>query len=381
MNIVQDIISEAGKEYLEKFGAQVPGLHRKLISDVSACRSGDFGGFQYYCTHCQKDYYAPRSCGNRSCPLCFTRKRLEWQLKVKEMMFPAPFFHLVFTLPSELYYLSRQHQKVCLGVLFQASAKVLKQFSADPQLLGGTLGHISVLHTWGDRLNWHPHVHILCSGLALSKEHGIKEVDDPRFLFSVKAMSIVFRAIYLKMLKKALPKTIRIPYCPKSKNWVVYCDKVEQKKSSHLIDYLGRYIFRGPIDQHRIIKRQGSKVTFKYRKREGKKVIPSTMTLSEEEFLRRYLQHVPQKGLNKVRYYGLFHPAHKRDLLQIQMMLFKGDALDDRTETILKAKEVLLECTQKLCPCCQKPLTLWASLDRQQFQDLSPPIEQEGVAS
>ena len=381
MNRLQNIIREVGKDYLEKFGEQIPGLHRKLISDVSSCRTGDFGGFQYYCSSCQKDYFAPRSCGNRSCPLCFTRKRLEWQLKVKKMIFPAPFFHLVFTLPSELYDLSRRHQKICLGLLFKASAKVLKQFAKDPEKLGGTLGHISVLHTWGDRLNWHPHVHIICSGLAIDKNHQMKEVENPKFLFSVQAMSSVFRAIYLKMLKKALPQDLRIPYCPKNKEWVVYCEQVKEENNAHLIDYLGRYIFRGPMDPHRIHSWKSGKITFRYRKREGKKVIPSTMTLNEEEFLRRYLQHTPQKGLNKVRYYGLFHPAHKVDLLQIQIQLFKGQALVERDEIILKAEQVLAKCTEKLCPCCQKNLSLWACLDRQQFQDLSPPNKEEELAS
>ena len=373
MNIIKEIIEQAKEAYQKKFGDAIPVLHRKLLSDISGCRTGQFGGFKYHCLDCRKDYFAPRSCGNRSCPVCYGRKRLEWQLKLKKMIFPAPFFHLVFTLPSELYELSRANQKICLGILFQASAKVLKQFAIDPKTLDGTLAHVTVLHTWGDRLNWHPHVHILCSGLALTKEKEIKEVSNPKYLFNVQSISRVFRAIYLKMLKEKLPKGLRIPYCPKQKDWVVYCDKVEQSKSSHLIDYLGRYIFRGPIDQHRILSYTNGKVSFSYRKRDGKKVTRAVMTLSEEKFLRRYLQHTPQKGFHKVRYYGLFHPAHKRDLFQLQLMLYQGKDLEQRTKILFEAEQQLMQCTEKLCPCCQKPLVLIDCLRREQYQDRSPP--------
>ena len=267
---------------------------------------------------------------------------------------PVPYFHLVFTLPAILREIVRKNQKAFYAILFQAAAESLAKLGMDPKYVGGQLGMLAVLHTWTRTKEYHPHLHLLVPAGGLTKD-GVWRPARRKFLVPVKPLSLIFRAKFMKLARKALPDET-FPQEIWGKEWVVF-SKPTFKKTKKVLNYLGRYVHRVAISNNSIIALENDHVTFRYQDsttREWK-----TMRLAAMEFLRRFLQHVLPKGFHKVRYFGLLHPTNKVRLKRLQLLLMEKNLR--RTAAIEQEIAARPE-TARVCRCCQEGLMVVISL-------------------
>lgn len=318
---VADIFRLHGARYLERFGQTMLPSHRRALRDLCNCRTAALGGQLYVCDHCGREHYVYHSCRNRACPKCHGKDTEAWLVARREELLPVAHFHVVFTLPQELRDLVRQHQKTLYPILMQAAARALMKLAADPHYVGGLIGVLAVLHTWSRTLIYHPHIHCLVPGGGLSAD-GQWRPSREGYLVPVRALSPIFRGIFLDLLAQALPD-IAIPDSVRKQAWVVYCKPTVQG-AENVLTYLGRYVHRIAITDRRILAVEDGKVTFRYQNARTHQW--RTMTLTVEEFIRRFLQHVLPRGVHKVRYYGLWAPSNKDKLQQIRQSLTTEDA-------------------------------------------------------
>ena len=327
MGRIVDIFKRHGPLYLRIHGANILPSHRRTIYDICRCRTPIMGGHVYRCSQCNHYRYSYHCCGNRHCPQCRSQATRHWVQQRKQELMPVPYFHLVFTLPSEYRDLVRTNQKAAFPVLFKAAAAALVQLAADERYVGAQIGILAVLHTWSRAMIYHPHVHLLVPGVGLGPDGDTVHFSRRKYLVPVKALSILFQIKFTAMLKKALPDKA-MPRTLKTKAWVVFCKPLDLGPDK-VIDYLGRYLNRVAICDDRLHRLSGGDVLVKYW--QAGRMIKAR--LSPHEFLRRYLQHVLPKGLNKVRRYGLYAPARKKLLQQLRCRLL----LAERTPKTLSA--------------------------------------------
>jgi hypothetical protein len=236
------------------------------------------------------------------------------------VLLAVPYFHVVFTLPAELRRLVRSHQAALLPILFQAAFASLATLCADPHFLGGRIGALAVLHTWTRTLEWHPHVHMLVPGGALAPDGRTWIAAPPGrrlYLVPVKALAKLFRGRFLHLARRALPG-VALPPIPWDKPWIVFAKPVVQG-AEKVLEYLGRYVHKTALSDQAIVATDDRTVTFRYRDSRDQR--RKTMTLPADELLRRFLQHVPLRGLHRVRVFGLLHPAHRDTLRRLQLLL------------------------------------------------------------
>ena len=294
------------------------GQVRKVLGRLSRCRTSELGFHLYRCSDdtCGHVKYQYHSCRDRHCPQCGALKKDEWiEARTRELL-PVKYYHVVFTLPHELNSLVLGHQRLLYKLLFEASAQTLRSFAKDEKYLGARPGIIAVLHTWGQQLSYHPHLHCIVSGGGITGEGKWKEAtkNEGRFLFPVKAMSVVYRGKFMQGLKHLMAEGLVTPtegvdvkalfnglY---SKDWVVYA-KAPFGGPQAVIEYLGRYTHKVAISNHRImsIGEEEDRVSFQYKDYAdaGKQKM---MTLAAPEFIRRFSQHILPKGFTKIRMYG-----------------------------------------------------------------------------
>jgi hypothetical protein len=329
---VVDVVRRHGPAYMDRHGASMMPSHVRAVKAILRCRTPEMGGHLAACPQCGSEHVLYHSCRHRACPRCGRDATSRWLDAQRELLLPVPYFHVVFTLPAELRRLVRSHQAALLPILFQAAFESLARLCADPHYLGARIGALAVLHTWTRTLEWHPHVHLLVPGGGLAPD-GRTWIPAPprcaRYLVPVAALAECFRGRFLHLARQALP-TIAFPHIPWKKRWVVFAKPVVQG-ADEVLEYLGRYVHKTAIVDHAIAALDDRTVTFRYRDsrtQEGK-----LMTLPAEEFLRRFLQHVPQKGFHRVRAFGLLHPAHRSALRQLQLLLApRGDSAPPETE-------------------------------------------------
>jgi len=321
---IADIFRRYGDDYLHRFGANILPSHRRAMRDLRACRTEAMGGQLYRCDRCGGEQYVYHSCRNRACPKCHGRDTEAWLAQRRKDLLPVPYFHVVFTVPEQLRQVIRRDQKTLYPLLIRAAAKALIKLAADPHYVGGLVGVMAILHTWGRTLAYHPHVHCLVPGGGLDDDGQWRSARTGKgvgkgksFLVPVKALSKLFRGLFMDLVGKALPDAA-IPRAALTQPWVVYCKRTFQG-AEKVLTYLGRYVHRVAITNRRIVSIDGGNVTFRY-KNVGQKVW-RTMTLGASEFLRRFLQHVLPKGLHKIRYYGLWAPANRKRLQHLQAIL------------------------------------------------------------
>jgi hypothetical protein len=291
---------------------------------------------------CGKLHLSYNSCRNRHCPKCQGHKREQWIQARESELLPVGYYHLVFTLPSELHPLALKNPKLVYATLFKTAWSVIKGFGANPSFLGATPGMIAVLHTWGQNLSLHPHLHciIACGGVdTQGKWKNARGKNN--FLFPVKELSKVFRAKYVATLRKQDIKDKSLFDALFSKDWVVYAKKPFGSPSS-VVAYLGRYTHKVAISNHRIVRVAQSKVSFKAKnyKKEGKQEI---LTLETNEFIRRFAMHILPKGFVRIRHYGFLSSTGKAK----QLCSLK----DQLGEPRLKKKK---ESLHLVCPSCKK---------------------------
>ena len=344
MTTLADIIREYGEGFEVRYRDRLLPSHRRALRDIANCQTAAFGGHLYYCDACQIHHYQYHSCQNRHCPQCQHRKGQEWLEKQQDALLPVPYFMVTFTIPHELHQVARQNQKVVYNILFRTSAEALQQLARDPRYVGGQIGMIGVLHTWGRDLSYHPHVHYLVPAGGLTDDNRTWQSTSHNFLVPVKALSILFRAKFREALGKAgLLDAVdtRVWH----KDWVVHSKSVG--KGEGALKYLAPYIFRVAISNKRILKVADGQVTFAYRQSDTGKW--RRMTLSVDHFLQRFLQHVLPKGFVKVRYYGLFSPSKRHLLPVIQLILGKVQPIPETTEPTTQSTPVA-------CPACGQPM-------------------------
>lgn len=274
----------------------------------------------YLCEDCRAEHVILHSCRNRACPRCQAQARNEWlDARAKEIL-PVRYFHAVFTVPHELALIIRSKQKELLSLLMRSSAEAVQKLALDKRALGGQVGMLAVLHTWGSTLDYHPHVHCLIPGGAITEQGTVWRESRQKFLIAVRPLSKLFRGIFLSGLNKLMPE-YKIPEAVREKDWNVFIKPAMQNPEA-LLKYLGRYVHRIAISNGRLISLEEGKVTFVYKDyRDGRK---KRMTLPVFEFMRRFLQHVLPSGFHKVRYYGFLSPGSRRKLLRIRMFLYQN---------------------------------------------------------
>jgi predicted RNA-binding Zn-ribbon protein involved in translation (DUF1610 family) len=316
---VADVLRRYGDTYLQRFAQQMLPSHRRAFYDILHCRTVAMGGHVYLCDRCGHEQYAYHSCKNRSCPKCQTEEAEIWLGQRRQELLNTPYFHLVFTLPKELHEIVRRHQKTMYGVLMRAAAHSLMKLAADPRYVGGRIGILAVLHTCTRTLCYHPHVHCLVPAGGVTND-GCWLPAREDYLVPVKALSLVFRGVFLEMARKALPQQ-KFPDAIWAKRWWIDCRPTVQG-TERILQYLARYVYRVAFSNSRLICIDDGQVTFRYQKC-GERQWRS-MTLPASEFIRRFLQHVLPRGTHKVRYYGIWHPSHRQLLRRIQLVTGAG---------------------------------------------------------
>jgi hypothetical protein len=344
-----DIFDRYGASYREAYGDAMLPSHRRAMDDVMGCRTGMFGGHVYRCDHCARVEFAYHSCANRACPKCRQEQTDQWLENRRAELLPVNYFHAIFTIPHVLNDLVRSNQLVFYDILIKAAAQTLLQLGEDPKFVGGKIGLLAVLHTWGQTLWYHPHVHFLVTGGGVSDD-GYWIDARQGFLFPENVLSRIFRAKFMDMAKAAFPQIVW-PRQLWKHDWVVRCKPAAQGPQKTL-DYLGRYIHRVALSNSRLVSMDNDQVTFRYKDYDDAGRW-KTMRLPAHEFIRRFLQHVLPEGFHKVRYFGLWSPANRSLLHRVQL----GLGLDLADEPLETNQPLSLEKpakAQRICPHCEQ---------------------------
>lgn len=312
----------------------------KTLRALSYCRTSALGGHIDACDGCGNLSISYNSCRNRHCPQCQGHKKEEWIQKREQELLPCSYYHVVFTLSEELNGLAIKNPKLVYKILFDATWETLHQFGKNK---GIQLGMIAILHTWGQNLSLHPHLHCIVPGGGMTKQGKWRaKIKSDKYLFCVKAMSKVFRAKFCEKLKENCAENYaEIRKELWSKNWVVYA-KRPFGGPKQVIEYLGRYTHKAAISNHRIKEVTDKEVRFgykDYRKGSEKK----EMTLSNTEFARRFSQHILPKRFVRIRHYGILSSSWKRGKLQDLQSTLKIQIPEVKPKTLLKK-----------CRCCKE---------------------------
>ena len=340
-----DVFRAGFSRYCRDLGP-LPAQHYAVANAIMACRTAALGGHQLRCEECGHDVISYNSCRNRHCPTCQAHARAQWvDARTKELL-EVPYFHVVFTIPAQLNAFALRNKEVFYSILFAAASRTLAELGLDPRRLGGELGFIMVLHTWGQNLMEHPHLHCIVPGGALNDDLWVP-CKDPVFLFPAKVMARLFRGKLLDAFKKALadgtmslcgtlerfkanPAQLRslIDRLYRT-DWVVYA-KPPFGGPAAVVKYLGRYTHRIAISDSRIVELTNTHVSFAW-KDYADHNRPKVMTLTIQEFIRRFLLHVVPLHFVRIRYYGFLSARSRKLKLQLCRDQTNGA---DRSESI-----------------------------------------------
>jgi len=314
---VADIFRRFADEYLSAHGASMPPSHRRAIADIKACRTEALGGRLWRCDQGSAEIFSYHSCKNRSCPKCHTRQTERWLEGRKAEMLPVPYFHVTVTVPEELREVLRANQRDGYALLMKAAAEAILELARDQRYVGATVGVLAVLHTWTQQLLYHPHIHCLVTGGGVSDDGRCWRGARHAFLVPVKASARLVRGKLRAAFRKERPDLV-LPKAAWAKPWVVHCAPWGQGEQAAL-NYLARYVFRVAITNTRIVGFEDQAVVIRYKQRKSNRWRACRMP--GQEFMRRFLQHVLPKGLHKVRYFGLWHPAKREDAGRARLLL------------------------------------------------------------
>lgn len=330
--------------------------HLRTLRAIEQCRTAAMGGHADRCDQCSHVRISYNSCRNRHCPKCQATDRERWIAARQQDLLPATYFHVVFTLPHELNVFCMKFPKELYNILFTASKQTMETFGNDPKHLGAQMGMVSVLHTWGQNLSLHPHVHMIVPGCGITKAGYWKQAKSKgKYLFPIKAMSIVYKNKFIEQLKQFL-QTRHQPLDPALRkklynlNWVVYA-KHPFGGPEQVIEYLGRYSHKIAISNHRITDVKDGKVTFLY-KDYAQGGVQKLMTLDATEFLRRFCLHILPPAFKKIRHYGFLASRVKPKLREHQMQM--GVLIQNKQKADWKLiAKTKLDFDVDACPCCK----------------------------
>src|ERR1039458_3971902 len=383
---VADIIRSAGTDFIERNRSWLRWTHLKVLLAIARCRTAALGGHIDECTACgHRATLSSNPCRNRHCPKCQTGARERWIAARRRELLPTPYVHVVFTLPPQLASLALQNKKVIYGLLLRASAETLLEVARNPAHLGAEIGFFSVLHTWNQRLQLHPHVHCVvpAGGLSLDRTRWIRS--RPRFFLPIQVLRRVFRGKFVAALKSAfqhgqlhLSGNLALLTQPNifaawlrplfRKHWMVYC-KPPFGGPEYVLQYLGRYTHRVAISNHRLISFADDQVTFRWRD-SAHNHQQRVMSLSLDEFLTRFLLHLLPKGFVRIRHFGILTNRRRATLLPLCRRALA--ALQPQTQPQAStAKETR---PLWLCPNCGGPMVVIERLTEAQIQLRAPPL-------
>jgi hypothetical protein len=364
-----DIFRLHGPAYLTTFGDSLSHEQKKALRAIAVCRTAALGGHVDQCDQCGYRKISYCSCRNRHCPKCHGRARARWLEQRATELLPVEYFHVVFTLPQLVAPLALQNQQLIYGILFRAAAETLLQIAADPRHLGAQIGFLAVLHTWGQNLHHHPHLHCVVPGGGIARGQRGWISCRRQFLFPVKVLSRLFRGKFVAYLKTAFRdgalgfhgelKCLRekrkfIEWLNRAAGteWVVYA-KPPFGGPRQVLKYLARYTHRVAISNQRLVALEDGRVTFRWKNyaRAGETAI---MTLKAEEFIRRFLLHVLPKGFVKVRHFGFLANRGRRDnvVLCRKLLAASSTVLPDLAPPLPHSDEPQTDSVDR-CPRCK----------------------------
>jgi Putative transposase/Transposase zinc-binding domain len=369
---VADIFRQCGDKYRQIHGVHMAYNQWQVMNAIEACRTAALGGHMEQCDNCGHQRNAFNSCRNRHCPKCQSLAREKWLDDRRAELLDTEYFHVVFTLPASIAAIALQNKRVVYNILFSATAQTLRTIAADPKHLGANIGFIAVLHTWGQNLLDHPHLHCIVPGGGLSSDEQSWVSCPPGFFLHVRVLSRLFRRLFLEGLQQAFnsgelkffsdleplkdSKDFSRYLAPVRKTeWVVYA-KPPFGGSEQVLAYLGRYTHRVAISNHRLVSAKDGKVEFKwkdYRHNSRKKV----MTLDSDEFIRRFLLHVLPYRFQRIRHFGVFGNRVRKHKLALCRELLGCEPPPNKPTESLDYRDRYEELTgQSLrdCPCCEK---------------------------
>jgi putative transposase/transposase-like zinc-binding protein len=335
---VADVFRRYGPAYRQQHAGSLSRGQRRVMSAIELCRTATLGGHLEQCDSCGHQRPAYDSCRNRHCPKCQSLARAKWLQDRQAELLPVEYFHVVFTVPEEIAALAYQNKEVVYNILFRATAETLRTIAADPKRLGAAIGFLAVLHSWGQNLLFHPHLHCVVPGGGISPDGKRWIACRPSFFLPVRVLSRLFRRLFLEYLEAAFEagnlqffsaleplrdhQAFRHYLAPLAqKEWVVYA-KPPFGGPEHVLNYLGRYTHRVAISNNRLLDIDNGKVTFSwkdYRDHDRQK----TMTLQADEFIRRFLLHVLPDGFQRIRHYGFLGHRYRQAKLMLCRQLLE----------------------------------------------------------
>lgn len=365
-----DVLRLYGAAYRQQHVGSLSTAQRRVMTAIEVCRTAALGGHVEQCDSCGHKRVFYNSCRNRHCPKCQSLARAEWiEHRLAEIL-DCQYFHVVFTLPEEIGAIAYQNKEVVYGILLRTSAQTLRTIAADSRHLGAEIGFFSVLHTWGQNLLHHPHVHCVVAGGGLSQDGSHWISCKPGFFLPVRVLSRLFRRLFLEELEKAFNSgqlqflsaleflRNRLAFARylaplKNSEWVVYA-KTPFAGPQQVLDYVGRYTHRVAISNNRLLGIEDGSVTFRWKNyRDHNR--PKIMTLAADEFLRRFLLHVLPNGFQRIRYYGFLGNRYREEKLARCRQLL-GMAVQPETpysrEDYRDRHEQLTGSSLRQCPNC-----------------------------
>jgi hypothetical protein len=370
---VADIFRRYGEVYRQHHPASLS--ERRVLHAIEVCRTAVLGGHREQCDQCGHQRISYNSCGNRHCPKCQSLARADWIEDRQSELLPVPYFHVVFTVPEQIAALAFQNKRTVYGILFRAASETLLRIAADPKHLGAKIGFFAVLHTWGQNLLHHPHLHCVVPGGGLSQDGSRWICCRPGFFLPVRVLSRLFRRLFLHYLQQAFdsrklrltgsletlagPKEFAAYFKPvKNSDWVVYA-KPPFAGPEQVLDYVGRYTHRVAISNHRLLDAQDGHVRFQWRDyRDNNRL--KTMQLSAEEFIRRFLIHVLPQGFQRIRYYGFLSNRQRKPMLALCRQLIQASAsysppaVTGHRQDYRDRCEQLIGLSLRQCPVCRQ---------------------------
>jgi hypothetical protein len=386
-----DIVRFAGQSFLQRSQRWINWQHQKILLAITRCRTAALGGHRDRCSDCGHTAISYNSCRNRHCPKCQGNARQRWLQARERELLPTPYVHVVFTLPRELAPLALQNKQVMYNLLFQTSAETLLEIARDPRHLGAEIGFFSVLHTWNQRLQHHPHIHCVLAAGGLAPDHSRWISSHRSFFLPIKVLSRVFRGKFVAKLKTAFrearlefhgtltplaePRTfaswLRLLF---RHDWVVYA-KRPFGGPEHALRYLGAYTHRVAISNHRLVALTDGDVTFRWRdSAHGNK--KRLMTLPVDEFLRRFLLHLVPRGFVRIRNFGFLANRQRAQLLPLCFNLLQAS---ESISVASVSPSTDRSHSRWNCPVCGATMHVLERLSAAQLLLRSPPLD--GYAS
>jgi Putative transposase/Transposase zinc-binding domain len=378
-----DLIRDAGPTFIVRSRPWLTWLHLKVLVAILRCRTALLGGHVDACSQCGYQAIGYNSCRNRHCPRCQTHVRDRWIAARCRDLLPTAYAHVVFTIPRALAPLVLQNKAAVYGLLMRASADTLLEIAADPKHLGAEIGFFSVLHTWNQQLQHHPHVHCVVPAGGLALDHTRWVCTSPRFFLPVKVLAEVFRGKFVEGLRELYagrtlvlegmlaplkkPQTFaELLRTVHRKDWVVYA-KRPFGGAEYVVRYLGRYTHRVAISTHRLLSLEDHRVTFRWRdSRHGNK--QRCMTLHVHEFLRRFLLHVLPTGFVRIRYFGLLAHRRRKELMPLCLELLAASVPPASPPSATPPNPPMWT-----CPVCGGPMKVIERLTARELRLRAPP--------